>query len=99
MRSLSEAQKISLALLPKISSLLSMLGSAWIILDISCDREKQKQLYHQLFWAFSSIILMSSTFMFLGTWPIGEDKKESVAWSKGNAFSCKLLLGNINQSN
>ena len=86
---LNQAQKISLALMPKFSSFLSIFGSAWIVLEVAGDREKQKQMYHRLMAIFALLDMVISVFYFMSTWPMPEDDSELV-WSRGNDATCQL---------
>lgn len=87
---LSESQKISLAVVPKISSCLSFFGSAWIVLEVAGDREKQKQMYHRLMGMFALVDGIVSVFYFLSTWPMHDDNDGDVVWSQGNTSTCRL---------
>ena len=86
---LSESQKMSIALIPKVSSCLSIFGSAWIVLEVAGDKEKQKQMYHRLMGCFALVDGIVSVFYFLSTWPMHDDD-DDVVWSQGNNRTCRL---------
>lgn len=86
---LSESQKISLALVPKVSSFLSIIGSTWIVLEVVGDKDKQKQMYHRLMAIFALVDVIVSISFFLSTWPMHENDPD-VVWSHGNNTTCHL---------
>lgn len=80
----------SLAIVPHFSSALSILGSAWIIIDIVRDHNKKLgTVYHRLLLGMSSVDLLSSCFYFLSTWPIPEGTPNVYAAS-GNTATCTM---------
>lgn len=48
-----------------VSALLSMIGSAWILLEILVDKKKRKKVYHRILFALSLFDFMASTCFFL----------------------------------
>ena len=89
MGSLSHAQQVSLAFLPKISATLSIVASVWIVLEVLGDKEKQKQLYHRFMAMFAAVDVIMSFVLFLSTWPMQEETS-GVVWSLGNDMTCNM---------
>jgi len=59
-----------LAILPKPSALLSMLGAGLIIHEVLSDKNKRKLTYHRILCAMSIIDFLTSFWFFMGTWAI-----------------------------
>jgi hypothetical protein len=69
-------QMKALAIVPKVSSLLSLLSSAYIIYDvirIYCKNRKNFRLYHSILFGMSVCDFASSAAWFFTTWPIPSD--------------------------
>lgn len=49
----TESQQIALAIVPKISAILSLCGSSWIIIEVASDKHKRSNVYHRLLAAMS----------------------------------------------
>mmetsp|Transcript_30101 Transcript_30101/g.36773 ORF Transcript_30101/g.36773 Transcript_30101/m.36773 type:complete len:359 (+) Transcript_30101:72-1148(+) len=87
------AREIALAIVPKISGSLSMLGSSMILKDILSDQEERSNTYRRLMSMISAFDLVSSFSYFLSTWPIPQG--ENKGWNSpyhyaavGNATTC-----------
>lgn len=66
----NETQQIALALVPKFTSILSILGSSWVIVEVLTEREKRHSVYHRLLCAMSIYDVLESVWNFCSTWPI-----------------------------
>lgn len=93
--SFSYAQKVSLAIMPKITSALSIIGSCLIIYHISrkrkTQRDAQRQVYHRILLALSTCDLFGSIGYFVSTWAIPKDDPQSlVVFNVGNSLSCNV---------
>lgn len=85
----SNAQLIALAIVPKISAVLSIAGSGWIILDVLNDKEKQELVYHRILFMFSAIDITATIGLFLTTWPMPRETPNT--WGAvGNTASCEF---------
>lgn len=98
----SRSQQILLAILPKISSVLSLLGSLWISIEFvfgkhSGEEKNRFNPYHRLLFAMSVFDILESVWNFTSTWPIPEGTKN--LWDpRGNQATCSaqgffLMLG------
>jgi hypothetical protein len=87
-RFLSSLPLLPSSLVPKLTGLLSMLGSGWIALEISGDKEKRQSVYQRLMFAISFIDFWVSFSFFFSTWPVPPSPK--AMWSIGNDFTCNL---------
>ena len=76
----NEAQQMTLAVLPKISSIFSLAGSSWIVIEVwtgSTVRSNRHmtvphrtQPYHRLILAMSIYDIIESVWNFASTWPM-----------------------------
>mmetsp|Transcript_6128 Transcript_6128/g.11622 ORF Transcript_6128/g.11622 Transcript_6128/m.11622 type:complete len:551 (+) Transcript_6128:489-2141(+) len=64
------SQQIVLATLPKFTSTLSILGSAYILQYILRHPQKRKTVFSRLMVALSTSDVVASICFFLGTWPV-----------------------------
>jgi hypothetical protein len=90
----NRSQQIALALVPKFSSVLSLLGSSWIAIEVLTEenrrnpsKTKRKQPYHRLLLAMSIYDILESLWNFTSTWPIPAGT-EGVAWASGTTKTC-----------
>jgi glucan phosphoethanolaminetransferase (alkaline phosphatase superfamily) len=60
----------AIAIIPKFTSSLSLIGSLWIIVDIARQRTKWKRTYERLVLGMSLGDVVYSFGTFLSTWPI-----------------------------
>jgi hypothetical protein len=81
------SQQVALAVTPKISAALSMLGSAWIAVEVLTQQSKRGNVYNRLLCAMSVGDLLASLFFFLSTWPI-PSLVEGIAFNVGNQHTC-----------
>eukprot|EP00526_Cylindrotheca_closterium_P006549 CAMPEP_0113610824 /NCGR_PEP_ID=MMETSP0017_2-20120614/5230_1 /TAXON_ID=2856 /ORGANISM="Cylindrotheca closterium" /LENGTH=610 /DNA_ID=CAMNT_0000519733 /DNA_START=1 /DNA_END=1833 /DNA_ORIENTATION=+ /assembly_acc=CAM_ASM_000147 len=84
---LSRQQRVWLAILPKISSVFSLFGSTWIIIEVASERRKRKAPYHRLLLAMSVYDVLESVWNFGSTWPIPEGSPD-IIWAFGNEATC-----------
>jgi hypothetical protein len=82
-------QQIALALVPKFSAFLSVLGSSWIILEVLRDRQKQAMVYHRLLLALSVLDVIISTAWFMSTWPVPSNVV-GLFGNMGNETTCNI---------
>jgi hypothetical protein len=87
--SFNESQQVALALTPKITAALSILGSSWIVVEVLTQREKRGNVYNRLLFAMSFFDVITSSWYFASTWPIPEGT-EGVAWAVGNEKTCTV---------
>jgi hypothetical protein len=80
-------QQAHLAIWPKITGALSVIGAASVCLEILKDRRKRGKVYHRLLLGMSITDLNTSFWYALSTWPIPRDTKV-VAFPSGNQASC-----------
>ena len=66
----NETQNIALAIVPKFTSFLSLLGSSWIIVEVFTEKNKTQSVYHRLLCAMSIYDVLESVWNFCSTWPI-----------------------------
>lgn len=87
----TRSQQIVVALLPKFSSVLSLFGSIWIMIEVITDqnptRRKRNHPYHRLLFAMSVYDVLESIWNFGSSWPIPEGT-ENVIWAVGTTASC-----------
>jgi len=87
--SLSQSQIKFLAIAPKVSGLLSMAGSLFIIRDVATSSKKRKSVFHRVLMGLSCTDLWISFCYFLSTWPIPRDT-EGVWGASGTTATCAL---------
>ncbi|KAG7342891.1 hypothetical protein IV203_020836 [Nitzschia inconspicua] len=91
MSSWSYTQKAVLAVIPKITSILSLLGSGWIIIEVLTDtsgpRPKRQHPYHRLLFAMSVYDVLESIWNFASTWAIPKGTN-GVVWALGTTATC-----------
>lgn len=85
---LSRQQRIWLAILPKVSSIFSLFGSMWIIIEVASERRKRSAPYHRLLLAMSVYDVLESVWNFGSTWPIPTGSPD-IIWALGNTASCE----------
>eukprot|EP00980_Cylindrotheca_fusiformis_P013177 scaffold3348_cov74-Cylindrotheca_fusiformis.AAC.3 len=83
----SRNQLMLLAILPKISSVLSLLGSGWVIIEVVTEGRKIENPYHRLILAMSVYDVLESVWNFGSSWPIPEGSPD-VIWAVGNTATC-----------
>lgn len=84
---LTLGQQKLLAILPKLTGLLSLLGSGWISIEVLSEPKKLQKVYHRLVLAMSLYDVMQSIWFFASTWPIPADTP-NVYGASGNRGSC-----------
>jgi hypothetical protein len=84
---LTEGQQIALAVTPKITASLSILGSAWIVVEVLTVPEKRGNVYNRLLCAMSINDVILSSMFFASTWPIPEGT-DGVYTAIGSERSC-----------
>ncbi|CAJ1954860.1 unnamed protein product [Cylindrotheca closterium] len=84
---LSYQQEVALAVVPKVSSVFSLFGSIWIIVEVATEKTKRGVPYHRLLLAMSVYDVLESVWNFLSTWPIPKGSPD-VIWNFGNTGTC-----------
>ncbi len=64
------SKQISLAVIPKFTGLLSLMGSSFIFQDVLKSKTRRSKVYHRLLFGLSVFDMMASTVNFFSTWPI-----------------------------
>lgn len=84
----STAQLNALAIMPKLTAPLSIVGSGLIINDnLIMDREKTKKVYNRLLVTMSFYDIIAGCAIFLSTWPIPSSAL-NVSFNVGNTQTC-----------
>ena len=90
-------QAVILAILPKISSIFSLFGSTWIVIEVlTHDGElpKRHHPYHRLLFAMSVYDILESIWNFTSTWPMPASDDElntgAALWAVGNTYTCSM---------
>ena len=83
----SLAQQRQLAIWPKVTGSLSIMGSASIIYEVLRDKKKRRKVYHRIMLAMSLIDVNTSFWYALSTWPMPKDT-QGVAYASGTQQSC-----------
>ena len=61
---------VTMAILPKVTGIISLISSAFIIQHVIRDRKRRSQVYHRLLLGMSISDFFGSFTSFLSTWPI-----------------------------
>ena len=87
----TRGQQVFLALTPKITGFLSLLGSCYIIHDclVRTPRER-RHTYHRLLVGLSVADIIMTSGLFLSTWPMPADT-QNVAFAVGNVHTCAAV--------
>ena len=80
----------ALAIIPKPGSVLSFLGSLYIIVHVLRDRERRAKTQLRVLMGLSACDLLNSIASFVSTWPIPADKAGPVYGAVGNDTTCKI---------
>jgi len=92
-------QSAALAVIPKITATLSMIGSSCIVWEVLGDRKQSKsETMNRILIAMSASDLLMGFAWFLSTWPVPASES-SLAFSLGNTQTCTMqgvlfLFGN-----
>jgi hypothetical protein len=81
-QSFSYAQEVTLAVVPKVTGVVSSMGSAWIIIEVLTNRHKRRTVYNRLLLAMSIFDFLVSTTYIASTWPIPKGSP-GVIWAVG----------------
>jgi hypothetical protein len=83
------AQEITLAIAPKVGGLLSVIGSSWILLEVSGSPKKRKGVYHRMMFMISFFDIIVSSAAFASTWSMTPEPAGEEPWRAiGNAVTC-----------
>mmetsp|Transcript_17893 Transcript_17893/g.32260 ORF Transcript_17893/g.32260 Transcript_17893/m.32260 type:complete len:670 (+) Transcript_17893:74-2083(+) len=84
---LSQGQQATLAVVPKITGWLSVIGSSTIAYFLLVrDPSKRKKVYHRLILGMAIADISSSVWLSLSTWPI--PASSGVLWAVGTTKTC-----------
>lgn len=87
----SRSQQVLLALAPKFTGFLSLLGSAYILHSVLFVTERERRhTYHRLLVGLSVADIVMTTGLFLSTWPMPVSTP-SVAFAVGNTQTCAVV--------
>uniref|UniRef100_A0A6U5MQS0 G-protein coupled receptors family 2 profile 2 domain-containing protein n=1 Tax=Grammatophora oceanica TaxID=210454 RepID=A0A6U5MQS0_9STRA len=69
----TQTEFLILAIIPKVSAVLSTAGSVWILVEVFTDRKKVTNVYHRLLTAMSIYDILESSWNFASNWalPVG----------------------------
>jgi hypothetical protein len=84
----TRGQQIALAVIPKITGSLSLIGSVWIVVEILTTKEKRHNVYNRLLCMRSLVDCIISGWYFASTWPIPRDSEDDVVYNVGNMNTC-----------
>jgi len=84
----SDQEQITLAILPKISSALSITGSSFLVIKLWGEPYKTKSCKRAI-WTMSAFDILCSSAWFLTTWPM-EKGTVGVKFAVGNKHTCTI---------
>jgi hypothetical protein len=64
----SDSQRVFLSIAPKISSVLSILGCSWIVIEVWCFSNKRYYVYHKIVSAMALYCVLVSMWYFVSDW-------------------------------
>ncbi|KAL3923604.1 MAG: hypothetical protein SGILL_001565, partial [Bacillariaceae sp.] len=85
----SWTQQVVLAVVPKVTASLSIIGSLWIFIEVVTQKSKRQNVYNRLLCAMSFFDICTAAWMFASTWPIPVGA-EGVAFASGNRLTCDV---------
>ncbi|CAB9504878.1 expressed unknown protein [Seminavis robusta] len=86
--STSDAQARALAILPKTTGCISIIGSSIIAFSVLRDKQKLSKSYHRLLLGMSLVDVLVSFWEALSTWPMPTDSEAMFA--SGNFSTCVM---------
>jgi len=102
----SPAMSKALAIAPKFTAFLSIIGSLGIVVQVLCNRKHRTKTMHRIVMGMSMCDILTSVWYFAGTWAIpsgtsssfGGNETETIFWAAGdsNGVSCSFA-GFFNQ--
>jgi hypothetical protein len=84
----NRTQQVALAVTPKVTASLSILGSSWIVIEVLTQKSKRHNVYNRLLCVMSCFDIATAVWMFASTWPIPRGS-EDVAFAVGNTATCE----------
>src|SRR5210317_1436250 len=84
---LTAQQQLALGIIPRITGMMSILGSSFIIYEVIKNPKKRGMAYHLQMLALSIVDFLYSTSVFVGNWPAPDS-----GWCTANGF-LNLLTG------
>ena len=82
----TEEQQQALAIIPRVTGMMSILGSLFVMYEVLKNPKKRKMAYHLQMLALSIADFLFSVSFFVGTWPAPDS-----GWCTANGFL--MLLG------
>merc|ERR1719197_478155 len=98
---ISTAKRKALALVPKCTGSLSLVGSLFIMQDVIRDKRKRSEsVYHRIMLGLSLFDSFASVVNVLSTWPTPMDQADRIFLASGSTETCTAQgffneLGNI----
>lgn len=87
----TETQQVAMAIGPKITAILSIFGSGYIIREaFFMDRKKRQKAFYRIMIGMSCSDILASAFLFLTTWPIPKEYVGIVYANMGNTQVCTM---------
>jgi hypothetical protein len=83
------SRQVTIAIIPHITAIFSVLGSLFICVDILRDRKKPRMVFHRIMLGMSMSDLMASLFLCLSTWPVPSDTV-GIHGAVGNLKTCQM---------
>ena len=83
----TDSQLVAIAIVPKFTSFLSMMGSTYIIYKVLSSPLRRSRPHHRLLAGMSIYDLIASTAYFLSTWPSPKGTP-GVKFAMGNTATC-----------
>eukprot|EP00977_Amphora_coffeiformis_P029067 scaffold38456_cov176-Amphora_coffeaeformis.AAC.3 len=87
---LSLAERVALAVLPKITGFCSLAFSFLLVVTILRDQNRRRLCYHRLMLGVSLSDMSASLWFALSTWPIPTGTQNDAVWAIGNETSCQV---------
>jgi len=78
----------ALAIVPKVTSALSLAGSAYILTDVLSNKQKRHMVYPTLMTCLSISDAIASVGYFFSTWPIPSDTQGPMWGAVGTTGTC-----------
>lgn len=81
----------TLAIVPKVTSVPSIIGSSFIIQDVLRNKKRRGQVYHRLMVGMSTMDLLWAIRCFLSTWPVPKEFNPVIPYASGTNATCSFI--------
>lgn len=81
---------MNIYMLPKISSVLSIAGSLFLVQHVLNSRKRRNEPYHRLILGMSISDCIGNFVYFTGTWLTIPNEERKVPWAMGNELTCEM---------